>query len=99
MPIRGPSDRRPRCPLHDDHGDGDQHHVGKPEHQDRDQGLGFLVGEVVLDPGEEGGPGGAGVGYRPVGTRCFNSSNQLRMTMICGLRSAGSNNLLSAPSY
>ncbi len=43
--------------------------------------LGFLVGAVVLNPGEDGGPGGAGVGQRPVGTRSFNSSNQLRMTL------------------
>ena len=31
--------------------------------------LGFLVGQVVLKPGEKRGPGGAGVGHRPVGTR------------------------------
>ncbi len=44
--------------------------------------LGFLVRQVVLDPGEEGWPGAAGVGQRPVGIRCFNSSNQLRMTLM-----------------
>ena len=32
--------------------------------------------------GEQRGPGGAGVGHRPPGTRCFNSSNQLRTTVI-----------------
>ena len=43
--------------------------------------LGVFVGEVVLEPGEELGPGGAGAGHRPpVGTRSFNPSNQLRMT-------------------
>jgi len=45
---------------------------------------GVLVGETVFDPGEEGGPGGAGVGHRPVGTSCFNSSNQLRTKLIPG---------------
>ena len=47
-------------------------HVGVEE-------SGFFLGEVVLYSGEEGGPGGAGVGHLPpVGTRCFNSSSQLR---------------------
>ena len=50
----------------------------------RVEDLGFLVGEVVLDPGEEGGPGGVGVGHRPVGTSRFNSSNQLRTTNLWG---------------
>ncbi len=46
--------------------------------------LGVLVAEVVFEPGEEGGPGRAGAGQRPVGTRCFNSSNQLRTKLIPG---------------
>jgi len=42
-----------------------------------------------------------GVGHRPIGTRCFNPSNQLRTTLRqpAALRSGGLHDLLSAPSY
>jgi len=44
------------------------------------------VRQLVFERGEERGPGGAGVGHRPpLGTRCFDSSNQLRTTLMRGV--------------
>ena len=44
----------------------------------------FLAGESAFAAWRED------FGHRPVGTRCFNSSNQLRMTLMRGVAVAGS---------